>query len=131
MDNLPMPEDYDFDAAIVHQNRVCEIDLLHLTDSQLQQLALAMQEQFPALIHLTLFADFIAGPAPALPDGFLGGSAPSLQYLRLQSISFPALPKLLLSATELVRLTLWDIPYSGYISPEAIVTSLIRKKILY
>jgi hypothetical protein len=117
-----MPEGYDFDAAIVHRSRVCEIDLVHLrSNSQLQRLASSMQEQFPALINLTLFADH---PGSALPDGLLGGSAPSLQSLRLQSISFPALPKLLLSATHLVRLTLWDIPDSGYISPEAIVTCL-------
>jgi hypothetical protein len=58
-----MPEDYDFDAAIVHHNRVCEINLLHLTSSQLQRLASAMQEQFPALIHLMLgFFDY-SGPA--------------------------------------------------------------------
>jgi hypothetical protein len=42
----------------------------------------------------------------------------------LQSIAFTALPNLLLSATHLVRLTLWDIPDSGYISPEVIVTCL-------
>ena len=113
MVDLPMPEDYDFDAAIVHPNRVCEIDLLHLTSSQLQRLASAMQEQFPALIHLMLdFADYYSRPAPALPDGFLGGSAPRLQSLRLHSIPFPALPKLLLSATDLVHLTLWR--YSSF-----------------
>ena len=54
MDDWPMPEDYDFDAAIVHPNRVCEIDLHHLTSSQLQRLVSAMQEPFPALIHLRL-----------------------------------------------------------------------------
>jgi hypothetical protein len=59
--------------------------------------------------------------APALPDEFLGGSAPRLQYLRLNSISFPALPELLLSATDLVHLDLCKI---GYISPESIVTGL-------
>jgi hypothetical protein len=87
-----------------------------------------MQERFPALEHLTL--DFncrchpALAPAPALPDGFLGGSAPRLQSLRLYSIPFPALPKLLLSTTDLVHLTLWDIPHSEYISPKAIVTCL-------
>jgi hypothetical protein len=125
MDHWPLPGDYGFDAAFVHRNRVCEIDLRDLTSSsQLQRLALSMQEQFPALIHLTLFADNIDGTVPVLPEGFLGGSAPGLQSLRLHSIPFPALPKLLLSATSLVRLTLRDIHRSEYISPEAIVTSL-------
>jgi hypothetical protein len=49
---------------------------------------------------------------------------PRLQSLALNSISFPALPTLLLSATHLVRLTLHWIPHSGYFSPEAIVTAL-------
>jgi hypothetical protein len=38
----PMPEDYDFDAAIVHPNCVREIRLLYLTNSQLQRLASVM-----------------------------------------------------------------------------------------
>jgi hypothetical protein len=42
----------------------------------------------------------------------------------LGSIPFPALPKFLLSATDLVYLTLFQMPHSGYISPEAIVTCL-------
>ena len=123
MVNSPMPEDYDFDAAIVHHNRVREINLLYITNSQLQRLASAMQEQFPALIHLRLDGDY-NHPVPALSDGFLGGTAPHLRHLELYSISFPALPKLLLSATDLVHLRIWKIPHSGYFSPEAIVTAL-------
>jgi hypothetical protein len=121
----PMPEDYDFDAAVVHRNRVCEINLVYLTSLQLQRLASAMHGQFPALISLILQFPSFRRPAPVLPDGFLGGYAPRLQYLTLHSIPFPALPKLLLSATDLVRLILWDIPYSGYISPETFVTCLV------
>ena len=124
--HLSMPEDYDFDAAIVHHNRVCEIDL-HLTSLQLERWPSAMQVQFPALTHLglTFHCESRDRPlAPALPDGFLGGSAPNLQILELSFIPFPALPKLLLSATDLVHLTLWEIPHSGYISPEVMVTSL-------
>ena len=120
----PMPEDYDFNAAIVHSNRVREIRLFDLTRLQFQGLASAtrMQEQFPALIHLLL--EDVHHSAVALPDGFLGGSAPRLQSLVLDSISFPALPKLLLSTTNLVRLILYGIPHSGYFSPEAIITRL-------
>jgi hypothetical protein len=118
----PMAKDYDFDAAVTHRNHVCQIDL-HLTSSQLQRLASVMQEQFPALIHLSL-STAIGILIPALPDGFLGGFAPHLQSLELYRIPFPAIPKLLLSATDLVYLTLWDIPRSGYISPEVVVTSL-------
>jgi len=42
----------------------------------------------------------------------------------LDGIPFPGLPKLLLSATHLVKLRLSDIPHSGYISPEAMVALL-------
>jgi hypothetical protein len=118
-----MPEDYDFDAAIVYRHRVCEINLINLTRSQLQRLASAMQVQFSALIHLRLQLN-MTGPSPAFPDGFLSGSVSRLQSLELHSIAFPALPKLLLSATHLVRLTLWDIPHSGYFSPEAFIAFL-------
>ena len=123
-----LPEDYDFDAAIVHRNRVHEIDL-RLTRSQFERLASAMEEEFPALIHLNLtliFDDYADSPtpAPALPDGFLGGSAPSLQSLTLDSIAFPALPEILLTANGLVRLTLRNIPHSWYFSHDAIVTAL-------
>src|SRR5216683_2103247 len=46
------------------------------------------------------------------------------EYITLIGIPFPALPKLLLSTTDLVSLYLRSIPHSGYISPEAIVACL-------
>jgi hypothetical protein len=121
-----MPDDYDFDAAMAHPNRVREIRLIDLKRSVVQQLVSAtrIQEQFPTLTHLILQYDD-SHPSSALPDGFLGGSAPLLQYLGLDSIPFPALPKFLLSATHLVSLVLHDIPHSGYFSPEVIVTALV------
>ena len=118
-------KDHDSDAGIVHHNRVYEIKLL-ITGPGLKRLALAMQEQFPALVHLVLYFVHIDSrhPNPTLPDRLLGGSAPRLQSLKTHSISFPALPKLLLSATHLVHLDLRAIPQSGYMSPEAFVTGL-------
>ena len=114
---------YDFDTLKAYHDRICEINLFDLTSLQLQQLASAMQVQFPALIHLRLqFYDL--GPAPVLPDGFLSGSIPHLRSLKLHSIGFPGLPKLLLSVTHLVNLTLLNIPDSGYFSPETMVTNL-------
>ena len=70
------------------------------------------------------FADYNGHSAPALPDGFLIKSIPRLQSLELRSILFPSLPKLLLFATDLVRLTLVGILQTGYLPPEAIVTGL-------
>ena len=59
-----------------------------------------------------------------VPDSFLGGSAPGLKHLQFIGIPFPGLPRLLLSATHLVTLSLWSIPHSGYFSPDAMVTVL-------
>jgi hypothetical protein len=59
-----------------------------------------------------------------VPDSFLGGSASRLKYLILHRIPFPGLPKLLLSATHLVTLSLNFIPHSGYFPPDAIAAVL-------
>ena len=51
-------------------------------------------------------------------------TAPLLRLLHLLGVSFPTLPKLLSSTTHLVKLSLGDIPRSGYIPPEAMATIL-------
>ena len=121
-----MSDDSAIDLAIVHRSRVREIDLCLSSNWPLQvrQLASAMKEPFPALEHLEIESAYYREPAPDLPDGFLGESAPHLQSLKLGCISFPALPKLLLSLTDLVNLTLSNIPHSGYFSPGEIVSGL-------
>ena len=62
--------------------------------------------------------------ASAVPGGFLGGSAPSLEYISFSSIPFPALPALLSSTSDLSFLELRFVPSDGYISPEALVGCL-------
>ncbi|KAI0288888.1 hypothetical protein BC826DRAFT_1107407 [Russula brevipes] len=109
-------------AALGHPDRVRSIKLWNTPISNLKQFAAEMKDPFPALTHLWL------NPAtkvvPVLPDSFLGGSAPHLQTLQLDGVPFPAMPKLLSSASDFVILHLHDIPHSGYISPEAMVTCL-------
>ena len=83
----------------------------------------AMEVPFPELTDLWL-ENFANEPVLPLSDSFLGGSAPRLKYLQLANIPFPGLPKLLSSATHLTNLRLYDIPHSGYISPEAMVACL-------
>jgi hypothetical protein len=78
-----------------------------------------MQKPFPLLTYL----EISTRSAPVLTAEFLGGSAPRLQEIILGGISYPALPTLLLSATDLVILDLFDIPPTGYISPEDLVGS--------
>jgi hypothetical protein len=106
-------------AALGHRNRVSGIDLCNLSSSQLTKVLAAMKEPFPELTNLHLGAfDSIA---PLDLDLFMGGSTPRLRCLHLGRIPYPRLPNLLLSATGLVSLCLYD---SGYISPEAMVTCL-------
>jgi hypothetical protein len=109
-------------AALQQSDRIRRIDL-KLRSSQLERFATAMQKPFASLTYLDLAWHDSMTPL-ALPDTFLGRSAPSLQFLYLSGIPFPTLPKLLLSTSALVDLYLWQIPNTGYISPEAMVTGL-------
>ena len=108
-------------AALEHNNRIRQLYLGTLASSQMKKVLAAMLQPFPALQYLRLFSE---SEAEVVPASFLGGSAPRLQSLWLDSIPFPDLPKLLLSATHLVSLTLFFIPHSGYFSPEAMVSAL-------
>ena len=107
-------------AALGHNDRICSFDVSLVPRSQAENVWEALQQPFPALETLRLA--FEDTGLPILSDSFLGGSAPSLETLMLDRIPFPGLPKILLSATHLVILELWNIPPSGYFSPEVIVT---------
>ena len=109
-------------AALKHNDRTCGISLTNVPSSQLETILSELQKPFPTLSSLCIWS--IHGTAPVQPDSFLGGSAPSLRTLTLGCIPFPGLPKLLLSATSLVCLDLRYNHRSGYIFPEALVTSL-------
>ena len=124
VDNFAGPtEDMDnVVAALERRDRVDEIFLHQASSSSLESILAAMQEPFPELTFLRLSTH--EEPVPIVPDSFLGRSAPRLRVLRLRGIPFPGLPKLLLSATHLVDLLLCNIPYSRYISPEAMATAL-------
>jgi hypothetical protein len=115
-------------AALERHHRVHSIHIRDLPNTLWEQISTVMQESFPELTSLS----FQSGPwSPGdsqvflqVPDTFLNGSSPCLQRLILRKISFPSLPRLLLTATNLTSLCLKDIPNSGYISPEAIATCL-------
>jgi hypothetical protein len=116
--------------ALEHNDRVCRIDLLDVMNPELEEFLAAMQQPFPALTELALWYGYRLNDEdemiemPVIPESFLGGSAPRLQCLELARIPFPGLPKLLLSATDLVTLRIRELPHSGYISPEAMVRCL-------
>ncbi|KAN0109725.1 hypothetical protein V8E52_008972 [Russula decolorans] len=107
--------------ALEQSNRVCKVNL-ELGRWQLKDILIMMGLPFPELTDLRLSSD-IDSP-PAIPDSFLGGSAPRLRIFTLEGIPFPGLPKLLLSATNLVHLFLRYIPHSSYISPQAMIPIL-------
>ena len=104
-----------------HLDRVCDVRL-SVMGSQLQKVAMAMKEPFPMLSRLHIFSR--GGDGLVLPAEFLRGSAPHLQDITLSGIPYPSLPTLLLSATDLVTLSLRSIPPTGYISPEALAACL-------
>ena len=113
-------------AALERNDRVCVIHLWGDSISILVLLgsdrgAAAIKKPFPALIDLDLRSNETVLP---LSDSFLGGSAPRLRSIRLYSVPFPGIPKLLSSTSELIHLDLWNVPESGHISPELMLTSL-------
>ena len=114
----------DIIAVLEHRSRVCELSLPHLTSTVWDRVVEFTQDPFPQLTSLELAANDDETTAIVVPESFLAGSAPRLRKVDLANIPFLALPKLLLSATDLVYLRIWDVPNSGFIPPEAIATCL-------
>ena len=112
-------------AALVHNDRIHRIWVDSIGCWFLERIATAIQDPLPALTHLHM-SSWVEMPEAVFPEAFLGGSAPRLRFLFLNSVAFSGIPKLLLTANHLVRLRLSNIPLSGYISlsPEAVVTCL-------
>ena len=108
-------------TVLGRSDRVCQIDLSGLGPPSTENVLAVMQQTFPELTDLRL-----EGMPTAVPDSFLGGSAPRLRKLWLGRIMspFPGLPKLLLSASHLVELQLCDIQYPKSFSLKAMVTAL-------
>ncbi|KAH9013158.1 hypothetical protein EDB83DRAFT_2680383 [Lactarius deliciosus] len=116
----------DLIAALEHPDRVRRI-VLHMSSEEVSDTIRAMEVPFPVLTHLELTGhkeEVRPKDMLYLSDRFLGGSAPCLQHLSLESAALGDLPKLLLSARDLVSLRLEDFPPWGCISPEEIVGGL-------
>ena len=115
----------DVVAALRLNHRVSGIRLHKTSDSEWETFAPLTQHPFPVLTHLWVQSCIsIKKNKDVIPRSFLGGSAPCLRSLRLVYVPFPTLPELLSSATNLVRLWYDNIPPSGYISPQEMVTGL-------
>jgi hypothetical protein len=115
----PSDED-DVIAALLHPDRVSQVSL-RLTESQLENIAAVIQEPFPLLQSISIST---RDDELLIPCGFLGGSAPSLQKIEFFGVSYPTLPTLLLSTSDIVELNLGNIPPTGYISPEVMAAHL-------
>jgi F-box-like len=109
-------------AAFEHRDRIRQIDIINPPDYLWEQIVTAMQGPFPVLRSFS-FELKIFSPLQ-IPDTFLNGSTLSLQELALREISFPLLPRVLSSTSNLTSLHLFNIPKSGYIPPETMATSL-------
>ena len=110
-------------AALKHRDRICDVRL-DIQGSQLANVATVMKKPFPVLTRLHVTSDPDDRNVPILPRGFLGRSAPCLQKITLSGIPYPALPRFLLSTSNLVTLELRRIPPTGYIALPAMATCL-------
>ena len=95
---------------------------MSVTRSLLEKDGHSVVKPFPALTHLRLSSK--DEDVPTLPDGFLGGCAPTLRFAHFEGIPISVLPTPLLSALGLVDLRLLNMPHVGCISPDAVVGSL-------
>ncbi|KAH9163233.1 hypothetical protein EDB89DRAFT_574860 [Lactarius sanguifluus] len=117
--------------ALKHPDRISYVSL-DVTAVQLGKMAMVMRKPFPVLTSLTILLKDTN--ESVLPARFLGGSAPRLQEFILSGVPYPTLPTLLLSASGLVSLQLFNIPPTDFISPTVMAASLAalpRLKFLY
>ena len=96
-------------ATLEHKDRICELHAESISDHGFELLAQATQDPLPALTDLYLDASW---GRHVVPDSLMRGSAPHLRSLHVKGFEFPALPKLLSSATGLVDLSLCHFPYN-------------------
>jgi len=102
--------------------RVREIHVECLANPTMGRFVEAMEAPFEELTHLSLRSS--RETPGVLPDWFLGGSAPHLRSFCLIGMPFPSLPRLFLSAADLVYLSVGDIPPSEHLSPQLAVDCL-------
>jgi hypothetical protein len=111
-------------AALECRNRTSFIQISDDGGSVLEKSIAAMHGPFPVLKQCSLMSWNNSVSMPVLPETFLGGSAPHLVSFELWGIPFPTFPNFVLSSTQIRYLFLYEIPHSGYISPDVMATCL-------
>ena len=113
------------DAPHDYPDRICRVDLV-APSSILGSLICLFEKPFTALESIHIESNDTTGSPLVIPGTFSDGSTPRLHNIWLDGISipFPALRRVLLSASGLVFLDLRHIQNPGYFSPEALVPVL-------
>ena len=113
-------------SALECRDRISYILMYGIRGPDLEKFVSVLHEPLPQLTNFFLGSGSSATDqsVPVLPETFLGGSAPRLETFQLSGIPFPSFPKFTSSFTHIANLHLFDIPNSGYISPEVMATSL-------
>ena len=106
-------------AAFQYPHRICTIELA-VTTALFEILTTVEQGPFLALERLELMTQAETGYILLLES--FGRYFPRLRVLKLTRIGFIPPQMLLLSTTNLVSLHLEDLPSSGYVSPEVLLT---------
>ena len=109
-------------AALEHRDRISEVYIRNTNGPAFEKVFAVMEKPFPTLTDFQLGS--FGESVPVFPETFSGGSAPRLTSLYLSGIPFSTSHKFILSITQVEYLYLLNIPNSGYITPEAMVTFL-------
>jgi hypothetical protein len=78
-------------AALECRDRITKIDIYEIRGAVLNELVTVLHKPLPVLAHFSLSSYYSS--VPALPETFLGGSAPRLRSFVLKGIPFPSFPR--------------------------------------
>ena len=109
-------------AALKHSHRISRVHIHNTNGPALEKIVTIMEEPFPTLKVCQISS--VDDSVPVFPEAFSAESAPHLKSLGLSGIPFSTSRKFSLSIIHVEILYLLDIPNSGYITPEAMVTYL-------
>jgi len=108
-------------AAFEQPGRVSEVIFEEISSEWLEFFTEAMHGPFPQLTTMDIT---LGDTRQFFPKPFAKGFAPRLRSLTLCDVPLSAVRKSLLSASDLVDLSLWHVPIWEYVTPKEIATCL-------